>query len=190
VFAQKSHSKSHPGPSKPGTAKSGLAKYVRHESELDYIRPDWSDEAFVNHFRNNAFDVPPRNSNTTDPWVNIRTVDGTTTEIPRAYRLPLLIMAYNQWISFRELIYDKPSEWEIHKFDVLHLSRLCKAFLCQAREAAERGDLDRDWRCPMFDRVLTRLYLDWFSCRDEWVENFWKECGEKPYASDPLKKGM
>jgi hypothetical protein len=164
-------------------------KYVRHKSELAYIKPDWSDEEYLKHFKSHAFDVPPRSSNTADPWVRIKTANGRTIVIPQAYRLPLLIAACNQWSCFLESISDGPTDWATHKNDHLHWSRLCNAFLNQAQEATNAGTLDRDWRCPMFDRVLTRLHLHWFSVREEWVIKFWKLWGEEIYEEDPLREG-
>jgi hypothetical protein len=164
-------------------------KYVRHKSELEYIKPDWSDEDFIKYFKSHAFDVPPRSSNTSDPWACIRTVDDRTILIPRAYRLPLLIAARNELHYLSNIVPEGPRDWAIEKFDVLYWSRLCATFLDQAEEAANMDDPDRDWRCPMFDRVLTRLYLHWFRVREECVEKFWDLWGEKVYAKDPLKKG-
>ena len=161
-------------------------KYVRPKSELEYLRPDWSDERFIEYLQSHAFDVPPSSP---DSLVHIQSVDGRVTAIPRAYRLPLLIVACDLWSCFEDLILYEHEFWDSHKFDFLHLSRLCTTLLSQARVAAHTGTLDGSWRCLTLDRFLTRIYLHWFSNWDEWLAKFSKDWGEQIYARNPLKKG-
>lgn len=139
--------------------------------------------------------------------------------LPRGYRVPLMFIAKFQWDSLRIVLNapDPKADWEAFKFNILHLSRLCQHLFQQAREARRQairkvdtsqdkavlkalakgekdravlGGFDKNWRCPSFDRLLTRFYNKWFLSTDEWLENFFNEFDEEEYhEQDVLKHG-
>ncbi|TFK24139.1 hypothetical protein FA15DRAFT_431429 [Coprinopsis marcescibilis] len=177
----------------------------RHPAELEYIcRQDWPQETMITYLCQNAFNVPPRDIRPSRHFTEITSFDETVTFIPKGYRIPLMFVAKFQWESLRLVLTSSnpDSEWSEFKFDIIHLSRLCSHLLKDARKAvlqappgqplkSAKGDriglLDRHWRCPMFDRALTRFYRRWMICREWSVKLFWEEFEEDEYEFDVLK---
>jgi len=83
----------------------------------------------------------------------------------------------------------RDEEWEDYKYDILHVARLCKTFLEEARSAMALSGMDKMWRCPTFDRALVRYYQRWLVNREEFVKDFWVEFEEEEYEKDVLKNG-
>jgi len=142
-----------------------------------------------------SFSIPRRDPNTTNGTVHITQRDGSVVVLPRGYRVPLMFLAVFQWDSLRLVLLstDPDSEWEEYKFDIIHLCRLCQHLFRQAAGAASIGGskgIDKNWRSPMFDRVLTRFYHKWLVSREWSVRKFWEEFEEEEYRIDPLKYGM
>ena len=105
-----------------------------------------------------------------------------------------MFLAVFQWDSLRLVLLstDPESEWEEYKFDIIHLCRLCQHLFRQAASAATTAGakgIDKNWRSPMFDRVLTRFYHKWLVSREWSVRKFWEEFEEEEYRIDPLKYG-
>ncbi|KAH0578213.1 hypothetical protein H2248_003995 [Termitomyces sp. 'cryptogamus'] len=166
----------------------------KHPDELEYIRPhSWFDSTLIAHLLDNAFDVPPRHPpRSSDPWCVVTNRNGSTTIVPKGYRLPLMFAMKFQWESLRLVLtsQQREEEWKDYKFDFLHVSRLCASFLKEAQEAMASNGMDKMWRSPMFDRALTRYYRRWLVNREEFLMWFWKEFEEEEYAGDVLKKGF
>jgi hypothetical protein len=114
----------------------------------------------------------------------ITSKDGITT-VPRGYRVPLLFLAKVQWESLKLLLTSARSLWDIIKYDLLHLARLCTQFLAKARNVAH---MKRQWRDPMFDRPLTRFFNGWLGCRDLFMLDFYNEFKEEEYKDDMLSR--
>ncbi|KAJ7164447.1 hypothetical protein C8R46DRAFT_1193083 [Mycena filopes] len=167
----------------------------RHPDELPYIRNAgkvWDDMTIIRFLAANALTIPPRGTNTIDPWVHVRSGAGHEVILPRGYRLPLLWVAKYQWTSVKLVLTAEPairkSEWDGAKFEILHIARLCAGLLAKARaQMDEGGMMERGWRCAQFDRALWRYWHDWLIMRDEFVRDFWREFGEEEYQGDVLK---
>ncbi|KAG5650302.1 hypothetical protein H0H81_012684 [Sphagnurus paluster] len=165
----------------------------QHPDELTYIQPEnWSQATLVADLCDHGFSVParpPPSAAATSPFTTITKVNGTTTVVPKGYRLPLMFAMKFQWESLR-LVLTSPlrdAEWDDYKFDILHVSRLCRRFLEEAEAAMAEQGMDRLWRSPMFDRALTRYYRRWLVSREEFLRDFWKEFGEEEYQRDAVK---
>ncbi|KAJ7747797.1 hypothetical protein B0H16DRAFT_1554588 [Mycena metata] len=177
------------------STKSSPPRSWRHPDELPYIRTagkTWNDMAIVKYLATNAFSIPPRGTNTIDPWVQVSCVDGSQVILPRGYRLPLLWVAKYQWTSVKLVLTAhaaiRQREWDSAKFEILHIARLCAGLLSRARaQMDEGGMIERGWRCEQFDRALHRYWHDWLIMRDEFVRDFFREFGEDEYRQDVLK---
>ncbi|KAJ7247388.1 hypothetical protein B0H12DRAFT_742594 [Mycena haematopus] len=189
-----------PAPSASAPLKKPVSSSLRrawaHPDELPYIRSagktPWSDIAIVRFLVANAFSVPARCTNTSDPWVTVRCADGSDVVLPRGYRLPLLWVAKYLWTSVKLVLTAEESirqrEWDGAKFEILHIARLCAALLSGARtQMDEGGVIERGWRCAAFDRALHRYWHDWLIMRDEFVRDFFREFGEDEYKRDAIK---
>ncbi|KAG5642379.1 hypothetical protein DXG03_002937 [Asterophora parasitica] len=177
---------------RPPPSPSAPAEPWKHPDELEYIRPDWSRDTIIAHLRANAFSVPPRMEQSTDPWCSVTSVDGYTTVIPKGYRLPLMFAMRFQWQSLRLVVLGTSKdcgndEWDFYKFDILHVSRMCRVFLEQAREATAKNAMDRHWRCAAFDRLLTRYYRRWLVTTEEFVKDFFIDYDAEEYERDAVK---
>ncbi|KAF7342378.1 hypothetical protein MVEN_01826700 [Mycena venus] len=169
----------------------------RHPDELAYIKSagkTWDDMAIIRFAATNAaFSVPPRGTNSMEPWVHVRLcVDGSEVVLPRGYRLPLLWVAKYLWTSVKLVLTADADilqrEWDTAKFEILHIARLCATLLSKARaHMDEAGVMDRAWRCAQFDRALHRYWHDWLIMRDEYLRDFFREFGEDEYRGDVLK---
>lgn len=75
------------------------------------------------------------NATTTDTGASTKT---RTVLLPKAYRVPLMFVAKFQWESLRLVLTsaDPASEWDEFRFDIVHLSRLCRHLLEEAERAA------------------------------------------------------
>lgn len=166
----------------------------KHPDELPYIRrEDWSQDLMLEYLCQKSFSIPPRDSNPNN-FMEIIPKDGQPISIPRKYRVPLMFLAKFQWESLR-LVLNAPEpakEWQEFKFDIIHITRLCQHLFHQAREAKEKSGpkgLDKMWRSPMFDRVLTRFYHHWFISREWSLKHFYQEFQEEEYQVDILRNG-
>ncbi|EFI26963.1 hypothetical protein CC1G_15364 [Coprinopsis cinerea okayama7 len=181
----------------------------KHPSELLFIcRDDWPQDMMISYLTQNVFSVPPRDTRPTRVFASITSRDGTTTLLPKGYRIPLMFVAKFQWESLRLVLTssDPEKEWDEFKFDIVHLSRLCSHLLKAARKAAMElpynspagtpmksvkgdrvGSVDRNWRFAMFDRALTRFYRKWMVGREWSLRRFWEDYGEEEYEADVLK---
>ncbi|KAJ7142708.1 hypothetical protein C8R44DRAFT_760992 [Mycena epipterygia] len=167
----------------------------RHPAELPYIRSPgklWDDMAIVRFLAAHAFSVPPRSTNSAEPWVSIRyAADGSEVALPRAYRLPLMWVANYEWTSVKLVLTAHAAilqrEWDSTKFEILHIARLCAGLLDAAKAQMDEGVMEKGWRWPAFDRALRRYWYGWLIMRDEFVRDFWREFGEDEFAGDVLK---
>ncbi|KAG6876153.1 hypothetical protein C0992_000663 [Termitomyces sp. T32_za158] len=180
-----------PMPALPVVLKNPAEPW-NHPDELEYVRPhSWLESTLISCLLDTAFSVPPRHpSGSADPYCVVVGCSGSLTTIPKGYRLPLMFAMKFQWESLR-LVLTSPQrddEWETYKFDILHVSKLCTQFLSHARQAMANNTMDKMWRCPMFDRALTRYYRRWLVNREEFLMLFWKEFGPEEYEEDILKK--
>ena len=108
-----------------------------------------------------------------------------------------MFVARFQWDSLKLVLTasDPEKDWNEHKFDIIHLCRLCERLFAQATDAQDQAvaagtkGIDRFWRSATFDRVLTRFYHHWFVSRERYIRKFWKEFGGDEYDSDVLKRG-
>lgn len=150
----------------------------------------------ITYLRQNVFSVPPRDNNKIQQLfdVTLPPSEGSTEQrvvsLPKKYRVPLLFVAKFQWESLRLVLTSANplAEWDEYKFDIVHLSRLCQHFLRDAlKMKQESGTMDKSWRCPMFDRALTRFYRKWMVSREWSVRKFWHEFAEEEYEIDVLK---
>lgn len=167
-------------------------------------RQDWPQDTMITYLRQNVFSVPPRDNNKNQqlfdvalPPSSCSAEDGSSEQrvvsLPKKYRVPLLFVAKFQWESLRLVLTSANplAEWDEYKFDIVHLSRLCQHFLRDAHKMKqESGTMDKSWRCPMFDRALTRFYRKWMVSREWSVRKFWHEFAEEEYEIDVLKYGM
>lgn len=181
-----------PSRSKPPPILLNRRRPWKHPDELEYIKPDdWDEDQIIGYLCKNGFSIPPRLSHAQSPWCEITDRNGDITIVPRGYRLPLMFAAKFQWESLRLVMTSatRNEEWDDYKFDILHVSRLCNGFMEQARTAMSMSGMDKSWRCPMFDRALTRYYRRWLVNREEFVRDFWLEYKEEEYERDILKGG-
>ncbi|KAF9457290.1 hypothetical protein BDZ94DRAFT_254155 [Collybia nuda] len=179
-----------PPPTKHSPILSNRRRPWKHPDELEYIKPeDWDEDQIIGFLCKNGFSVPRRLSHAQSPWCEVTDRNGDAITVPRGYRLPLMFAAKFQWESLRLVMTSakRNEEWDDYKFDILHVSRLCKVFLEQAKAAMGTAGMDRSWRCPMFDRALTRYYRRWLVNREEFVRDFWLEYKEEEYERDILK---
>ncbi|KAJ3819744.1 hypothetical protein F5878DRAFT_708650 [Lentinula raphanica] len=169
----------------------------KHPAELQYYTPaDWSQTKIILHLIANAFSIPPRppaRSNT--PFFIVTGANGQTTRLPIGYRIPLMFIARFQWLSLELVLTasSRETEWEEYKFSILHVSRLCSTLLKAAQDVARVNQdglskgMDRKWRCPTFDRALTRYRLRWFVSNPSQVEEFFTTFSEEEFKRDAIK---
>ncbi|KAJ7922054.1 hypothetical protein B0H13DRAFT_2655795 [Mycena leptocephala] len=77
------------------------------------------------------------------------------------------------------------------KLDLVYISRLTATFLAHAREAGVRAassQIDKRWRDPMFDRVMTGFFVGWMGCQDVFVKEFYKEFNDEEYKEDIVRR--
>ncbi|KAJ7441501.1 hypothetical protein B0H11DRAFT_2096037 [Mycena galericulata] len=156
-----------------------------HPDELDFIHAQnggtkWSDLRIIRFLTANTFSVPPR---TSTPWVYIHCADGTQVRLPREYRLPLLWVAKFMWTSVKLSLTAHPAirqnDWDTHKFEYLHIARLCARLLASARAQIEEiGAMLRSWRCALFDRPLRRYYHECPHRNGAELEEYYNKCQE------------
>ncbi|KAG7439506.1 uncharacterized protein BT62DRAFT_998273 [Guyanagaster necrorhizus] len=148
----------------------------RHPAELDYLDTvDWS-KADVIKFLGR--------------WTTVTLGDGSTTDIPTPYRIPLMFAADFQWTSLQLVLsvdakFQK-KEWDELKGGILHVARLCDAMLRAARRAMGVG-MKHTWLCKAFDRALVRYHLGWLLSDPGNVQEFWDSYGKEEYEKDPVK---
>ncbi|KAF9017630.1 hypothetical protein BDZ89DRAFT_1117572 [Hymenopellis radicata] len=167
----------------------------QHPAELDYIdASSWPQEDVIRELVTHAISIPGRPASRMEQWCTITDADGNTTVIPAAYRIPLLFAAQFQWSSLQLVLgVEDPmlraKEWAQFKSSIMHISRVCQAFLAAARKAMEEGwgMSSRKWRCATLDRVLTRYRMRWMLSTPEQLKEFYDIHGEFPYERDVLK---
>ena len=151
----------------------------------------------IDYLHQKAFSIPPRIPNTAVQTFTVQRQDGSEVLLPRGYRVPLMFVSKFQWDSLYLVMTapDPENEWREYRFDIVHLSRLCTHLLEQAENANDQAiaegkkGVDKHWRSPMFDRVLTRFYRRWFVSREWSLKKFWLEFDEEEYETDVLKYG-
>ncbi|KAJ7804453.1 hypothetical protein B0H14DRAFT_3486196 [Mycena olivaceomarginata] len=166
-----------------------------HSGDLEYLPghlsiETWSDFRIVSFLEEHVISIPPYRDGRSDPLVVISS-SGETTIVPMGYRVPLLWLAKVQWESLKIAVTVHCSLWDIIKLDLVYISRLTATFLAHAREAGVRaasGQIDKRWRDPMFDRVMTRFFVGWMGCRDVFVEEFYKEFKDEEYKEDVVRR--
>jgi hypothetical protein len=166
----------------------------KHPTELDFIEPnDWGDNQIITYLFKNGFSIPGRSgaSSLSIPLLELSTRKGEIITLPRGYRIPLMFVAKFQWKSLQLVITSprRKEDWEAHKFDILHVARLCAKLLEEAKTVHAAGKMDKTWRCTTFDRALTRYYRRWLVSRDRFVRGFWLEFHEEEFETDVLKRG-
>ncbi|KAK0191794.1 hypothetical protein F5146DRAFT_1050332 [Armillaria mellea] len=123
----------------------------------------------------NSFSVPGRTHRS--KWATITSADGSTTVVPNVYRIPLMFVGEFMWSSLR-LVLGDDKEWNEFKTGILHVSRLCKAFLDEVRRAMSEEGVGRSWRCATFDRALAAV---------SYLKEFWEMYGDDEYRKDAVK---
>jgi hypothetical protein len=181
-------------PQNTATVPSSASPW-KHPDELPFVlREDWTQELMIDYLAKKSFTVPPNSYRSKDPFFTITPRNGQHAVIPRRYRIPILFLAKFQWDSIRIALTasDPVTDWNICKYEIIHISRVCQHFFDAARGAAEvkgSGALNRTWRCPLMDRVLVRFWNHWFLSEELWLKAFYKEFGEEDYEQDILEKG-
>ncbi|KAG7439701.1 uncharacterized protein BT62DRAFT_998158 [Guyanagaster necrorhizus] len=157
-----------------------------HPDELNYLDAStWSRDDIVKHVVTNSFSVPGRTHRS--KWATITSeADGSTTVVPNVYRIPLMFVGEFMWSSLR-LVLGDDKEWNEFKTGILHVSRLCKAFLDEIRRAMSEEGIGRSWRCAMFDRALIRYRMGWLLSHPRYLKEFWEMYGEEEYRKDAVK---
>ncbi|KAG7440684.1 uncharacterized protein BT62DRAFT_575631 [Guyanagaster necrorhizus] len=157
-----------------------------HPAELDYLDAStWSKDDIIRHLITNSFSVPALVPHS--KWTTIITAaEGSTTMLPNSYRIPLMFVGEFMWFSLR-LVLEDEKEWEKFKGGVLHVSRLCEAFLGEARRAMGSEGLGAAWRCAVFDRALVRYRWGCLFSDRKHLQLFWETYGEQEYRKDPVK---
>ncbi|KAK0440866.1 uncharacterized protein EV420DRAFT_1752646 [Desarmillaria tabescens] len=159
-----------------------------HPNELDYRDASgWSKDDIIKHLVTHSFSVPGRTHRS--KWATITSADGSTTVVPNVYRIPLMFVGEFMWSSLR-LVLGDDKEWAEFKTGILHVSRLCKAFLDEVRRAMSEEGIGRSWRCAMFDRALVRYRMGWLLSHPKYLKEFWEMYGEEEYRKDAVKSVM
>jgi len=101
-----------------------------------------------------------------------------------------MFAAQLQWSSLKLILTspEREREWNEYKFDILHLARLCNELLERARKEKLEEGHSTIWRCPMFDRVLTRFSEDRLTNREEDLKEFFIEYGEIKYDKNVFEE--
>ncbi|PBK91991.1 hypothetical protein ARMGADRAFT_1013739 [Armillaria gallica] len=156
-----------------------------HPDELDYRDASaWSKDDIVKHLVTHSFSVPGRTHRS--KWATITSADGSTTVVPNVYRIPLMFVGEFMWSSLRLVLADD-KEWSEFKTGILHVSRLCKAFLEEVRRAMSEEGVGRSWRCAVFDRALARYRMGWLLSHPRYLKEFWEMYGDEEYQKDAVK---
>ncbi|KAK0437084.1 uncharacterized protein EV420DRAFT_1589089 [Desarmillaria tabescens] len=152
--------------------------------EVDYLdASSWSKDEIIKHLITNSFSVPGRTHRS--KWATITSADGSTTVVPNLYRIPLMFVGQFMWSSLR-LVLGDDKEWAEFKTGILHVSRLCEAFLGEVRRAMSEG-IGRSWRCAIFDTALVRYRMGWLLSEPKHLKEFWEMYGEEEYRKDVVK---
>ncbi|KAF7314694.1 hypothetical protein MKEN_00943300 [Mycena kentingensis (nom. inval.)] len=161
----------------------------RNEEELEYVgqhsaqAPSWTDFRIVSFLVETALTIPPKSESRSDPWVTVTQTNGTTTTVPRGYRVPLLWIQRVLWESLKLALTSGKVLWPWIKWDLLHIGRLTNDFLLKARSEVK---MKRQWRHPRFDRPMTRFFNGWMGCREVFMWDFYKEFKDLEYQDDIL----
>jgi hypothetical protein len=163
-----------------------------HLAELPFIEPsNFGPEQLISFLCSNGFSIPGRSIGGATPvCVDISGRNGSVTNLPWRYRVPLMFVAKFQWQSLRQVMISPTPDQEMEdsKFDIFHVGRLSTILLEDARRVkAKTGSMDRTWRCTTFDRALVRYYRRWLVSREDYVKEFWFEFGEEEFENDILK---
>ncbi|PBK68489.1 hypothetical protein ARMSODRAFT_958164 [Armillaria solidipes] len=154
-------------------------------AELDYLDAStWTKDDIVRHLITNSFSVPCRIPHS--KWATITMADGSTTVVPNAYRIPLMFVGEFLWSSLR-LVLGDDDEWKEFKTGILHVSRLCEAFLKEAKRAMGEEGMGIGWRSPVFDRALARYRMGWLLSEPSYLKEFWEMYGEDEYRKDAIR---
>ncbi|KAK0477870.1 hypothetical protein IW261DRAFT_1484299 [Armillaria novae-zelandiae] len=154
-------------------------------AELDYLDAStWTKEDIVRHLITNSFSVPCRIPHS--KWATIAMADGSTTVVPNPYRIPLMFVGEFLWSSLR-LVLGDDGEWKEFKTGILHVSRLCEAFLKEAKQAMGEEGMGIGWRSPVFDRALARYRMGWLLSDPSYLKEFWEMYGEEEYQKDAIR---
>ncbi|KAK0435851.1 hypothetical protein EV421DRAFT_1833839 [Armillaria borealis] len=142
-----------------------------HPDELDYRDASaWSKDDIIKHLVTHSFSVPGRTHRS--KWATITSADGSTTVVPNVYRIPLMFVGEFMWSSLR-LVLGDDKEWSEFKTGILHVSRLCKAFLDEVRRAmSEEG---------------ARYRMGWLLSHPRYLKEFWEMYGDEEYRKDAVK---
>ncbi|KAK0462147.1 hypothetical protein IW261DRAFT_1528598 [Armillaria novae-zelandiae] len=156
-----------------------------HPDELEYRDASaWSKDDIIKHLVTQSFSVPGRTHRS--KWATITSADGSTTVVPNVYRIPLMFVGEFMWSSLR-LVLGDDKEWNEFKTGILHVSRLCKAFLDEVRRAMSEEGVGRSWRCATFDRALARYRMGWLLSHPRYLKEFWEMYGDEEYRKDAVK---
>ncbi|KAK0479464.1 hypothetical protein EDD18DRAFT_1468731 [Armillaria luteobubalina] len=156
-----------------------------HPDELDYRDAStWSKDDIIKHLVTHSFSVPGRTHRS--KWATITSADGSTTVVPNVYRIPLMFVGEFMWSSLR-LVLGDDKEWNEFKTGILHVSRLCKAFLDEVRRAMSEEGIGRSWRYATFDRALARYRMGWLLSHPRYLKEFWEMYGDEEYRKDAVK---
>ncbi|KAK0492516.1 hypothetical protein EDD18DRAFT_1178124 [Armillaria luteobubalina] len=157
----------------------------RDFAELDYLdASSWTKDDIVRHLITNSFSVPCRIPHS--KWATITMADGSTTVVPNAYRIPLMFVGEFLWSSLR-LVLGDDGEWKEFKTGILHVSRLCEAFLKEAKQAMGDEGMGIGWRSSVFDRALARYRMGWLLSEPGHVKEFGEMYGEEEYRKDAIR---
>ncbi|KAK0200657.1 hypothetical protein DFS33DRAFT_1386580 [Desarmillaria ectypa] len=153
--------------------------------ELDYLdASSWSKDEIIKYLITNSFSVPGRTHRS--KWATITSADGSTIVVPNVYRIPLMFVGHFMWSSLRLVLGDN-KEWDEFKTRILHVARLCEAFLGEVRRAMSEKGIGRSWRCAMFDMTLIRYRMGWFLSEPKHLKEFWQMYGDEEYQKDAVK---
>ncbi|KAK0433889.1 hypothetical protein EV421DRAFT_1993966 [Armillaria borealis] len=144
--------------------------------ELDYLdASSWSKDDITKHLITNSFSFPGTHApfEMGDHHVGGR-LDDRSSE------------CQFMWSSLRLVLGDE-KEWDKFKTGILYVSRLCQAFLGEARRAMSEEGIGRSWRCTTFDKALTRYRMGWLLSEPKYLKDFWEMYGDDQYQKDPVK---
>ncbi len=158
-----------------------------HPDELDYRDAlVWSKDNIVKHLVTHSFSIPGHTHGS--KWATITSADGSTMVVPNVYHILLTFVGEFMWSSLRLVLADD-KEWSEFKTGIMHMSRLCKAFLEEVRRAMSEEGVGKSWMCAVFDRALAQSRMGWLLSHPRYLKEFWEMYGDKEYWKDAIKSG-
>ncbi|KIY44284.1 hypothetical protein FISHEDRAFT_62429 [Fistulina hepatica ATCC 64428] len=170
-----------------------------NSQDLQFIGPEcaYRDERIIETIKAAALSIaPPSHGHT----IAVTSLSGEITVLPRDYRAPLLFVTKYMWDALILILTSKhvPSQWNTHKYDIMHVARLITTLWTAARDEKASSSIIAalkiaPWRCPPFDRAVQRFHsassercwiLPYYGYGDEYLRRFWTEFKESRFKED------